>query len=248
MEVAFGYDPATLEALNRLKTGGQMPAIFKSLRLALFVAAATLLGIPAWAKDPSPVSAPAKGVVEQATVEGFRSARFGMQAKDVRDAIKKDFGLGDKDVIAGSNPEERTQSLTVKVKDLLPDSPPAAVSYIFGATSKKLIQVNVGWGSAEIGMASLEALVPTANTLRDYFIRKGMYAAPVVANQKLPDGSILVFRGIDDKGRMALLQLKPIAAEKKDGKDQPPTNGTLLLAYIEDPKNPDVFRLEKGKF
>lgn len=225
-----------------------MPARFRSLRLALLVTAATLLSAPVWAKDPAPASATAKGAVEQATVEGFRSARFGMQAKDVRDAIKKDFGLGDKDVIAGNNPEERTQSLTVKVKDLLPDSPPAAVSYIFGATSKKLIQVNVGWGSTETGMASLATLLPTANTLRDYFIRKGMYAAPVVANQKLPDGSILVFRGIDEKGRMALLQLKPLPVESKEAKDSPPTNGTLLLAYIEDPKNPDVFRLEKGKF
>lgn len=225
-----------------------MPAPFNVLRVALFLVVAALPGAPAWAKDPVPASTPAKGAVEQATVEGFRSARFGMQAKDVRDAIKKDFGLGDKDVVATSNQEERTQSLTVKVKDLLPDSPPAAVSYIFGATSKKLIQVNVGWGSTETGLASLETLVPTANTLRDYFIRKGVYGAPVVANQKLPDGSILVFRGVDEKGRMALLQLKPVAVEKKDAKDQPPANGTLLLAYIEDPKNPDVFRLEKGKF
>lgn len=230
-----------------------MAQVVRYSKVLIVVMAAFLMTGTSSAKEPHPESASTKSGVDVVVIDGFRSARFGTTARDVRDAIKKDFSLGEKDIVVSNSQEERTQSLTVKVKDLLADAPPAAVSYIFGATSKKLIQINVGWGAAETGAAALGDLLPTANTLRDYFLRKGVYATPVFANQKLPDGSILLFRGIDEKGRMVLLQLKPIAVGgdatgKKDVKDQTPQNGTLLLAYIEDPKNPDIFRIEKGKF
>lgn len=188
----------------------------------------------------------AKPVVEAAAINGFRSAKFGMSERDVRDAIKTDFSQGDKGVTSADNATERTQSLVVKVKELLPDAPPAVVSYILGAKSKKLIQINVGWGTAETGTTPIETLVGTANSLRDYFLRKGSYKG-TAANQKLPDGSVLVFRGIDDKGRMVVLQLKPVPAE--DGKDKDKkANGVLLLSYIENPQNPDIYQIEKGKF
>ena len=230
-----------------------MAQVMRYSKVMAVVMAALMVSTASSAKEPQTNNASPTAGVEAAVIDGFRSARFGMTAKDVRDAIKKDFGIGEKDVVASSSQEEHTQSLTVKVKDLLPEAPPAAVSYILGATSKKLIQINVGWGAIESGPVSLENLLPTANTLRDFFLRKGTYASAVVANQKLPDGSILLFRGADEKGRMVLLQLKPImagnnASGKKDEKEQPPLNGTLLLAYIENSKNPDVFRIEKDKF
>lgn len=196
-------------------------------------------------KDQSEKTSAPKPVVEAAAIEGFRSAKFGVTEKEVRDAIKRDFSQGDKDVTATTNAAERTQSLMVKVKELLPDAPGGVVSYILGAKSKKLIQINVGWGTAETGMAPLETLVGTANSLRDYFLRKGSYKG-AVANQKLPDGSVLVFRGVDDKDRMVVLQLKPTAGE--DGKKDAKPTGALLLSYIENPQNPDIYKIENGKF
>src|SRR5262245_16713901 len=79
-------------------------------------------------------------------VTGFRDARFGMTEPEVRTAIKKSFLVKDADIKTGSNPTEGTTLLTVRVSSLDPGPGTATVTYIFGNKSKKLIQVNVGWG------------------------------------------------------------------------------------------------------
>ena len=92
------------------------------------------------------------------------------------------------------------------------------------------------------------------NALAAYFLDKGSYAKDSVAvNQGLPDGTVLVFRGTDAKGRMVVLQLVPITdpgADKKVTKDKPVEfkKAVLRLSYIANPLKPDVFRIEKGRF
>jgi hypothetical protein len=218
--------------------------------------AASLSAQDAGATDPAPPAGIA--AARPALVEGFRSTRFGMSESEVRDAIRRDFALPDRDIAAAANPDERTTSLVVKVINLLPEMPPGAVSYVFGAKSKRLIQVNLGWGLAETGPVTLEVLVPAANALRDYFLRSGAYGKGSVANQQYPDGSILVFRGIDDKGRMVVVLLRPQEepadkTEKADKAKADPVDrrklpGMLLISYVESPNSPDVFRIEPGKF
>ena len=75
------------------------------------------------------------------SVEGFRSAKFGMNEADVRSAIGKDFGLKPEAIKTQDNPAELTHSLLVTVPDLLPNGGGAEVSYVFGYKSKSLIQV-----------------------------------------------------------------------------------------------------------
>ena len=43
-----------------------------------------------------------------AVVNGFRSANFGMKERDVLKAIKKDFGIGKKQVSRKTHPNEKT--------------------------------------------------------------------------------------------------------------------------------------------
>lgn len=211
-----------------------------------FVAVAALLQ-PAMAasSESSAVAAPPAAVIE-----GYRSAQFGMKEPEVRKAIKKDL---DTDKISSvPNDLERTTVLLVKEQRLLADAPPATVSYILGATSSKLIQINVVWG--EDGGADVKPVVTAANALVAYFAGKGAYAKDsVVVNQALPDGSTLVFRGSDAAGHMVVLQLLPVvdkADAKEDTKGRKPEvkKAILKLSYIENPTKPDVFRIEKGQF
>ena len=195
------------------------------------------------------VAAIAAEPAEQMVIDGYRGAKFGMSDKEVRGAIKKDFDI--RDPADDVNDVERTKVLTITVKALLPDAPPAQISYILGASSSKLMQVNVVWGG-EPGGGELRQLVSVANTLRGYFIDRGGYAeGSTVVNKTLADGSVLVFRGADAKGHMVVLHLLPIVQPTAgESKGSPPaaTKGVLRLSYVEQPGKPDVFHIEKGQF
>ncbi|MBF0563000.1 MAG: hypothetical protein HQL37_13495 [Alphaproteobacteria bacterium] len=189
-------------------------------------------------------------VVKPATIDGYRSARFGMTEAEVKKAIREDFGADDSTRV--TNDAERTNVLVVSGKTLITGTPPAVVSYIFGASSSKLIQVNIVWG--EGGGADAKQIVPATNALVAYFLDRGSYRKEnQVVNQPLPDGTFLAFRGADAWGHMVILHLAPAPDPnqvKKKVKDKAPElkKAVLRLSYIENPINPDVFHIEKGAF
>jgi len=186
--------------------------------------------------------------VAKAQVEGFRTARFGMTVDEVMEAIHKDFAIAAGEVGRELHPTEKTQSLWVPVDDLVPESGPARVYYIFGFKSRQLIQVNITWGrSVTEERVEPDKIVATANQLRDHFIRKDFEAEGLVANAPLGEGVILVFRGTDSKGRMVVLLLSNTPSEPAD-EDTPHENIHLRLSYISNPENPDVFRIKQDDF
>ena len=67
----------------------------------------------------------------------------------------------------------------------------------------------------------------------------------LVAHARLNDGSVLIFRGKDQKGRMALLHLSNPQPNKKEDGD---IKITLTLSYIEKPEQPDAFQLKEDDF
>ena len=217
------------------------------------------------ATGPSaPAGAWAQEAAKAASVEGFRSARFGMTEADVRKALRKDFGIEDSEIEGSVNVVEKTTALEITVNDLLPGSGPARAGYIFGYRSKRLIQVNVVWGVLE-PKPTTENLNATANILRGYFLGQGFAPDKVMTRTQLSDGSVIEFRGIDDKGRMALLVFINVPQEKgaaRPGSIQPdpfegvyalssaPTRPALLLrlSYILNADNSDIFKIQKGNF
>ena len=65
-------------------------------------------------------------------------------------------------------------------------------------------------------------------------------------NARLNDGSVLIFRGKDQKGRMVLLRLSDPQSSNKDNKG---LKISLNLSYIEKPgQEPDVYKLGEGDF
>ena len=180
-----------------------------------------------------------------AVVNGFRSAQFGMKERNVIKAIKNDFGIGKNQVSRKVHPNEKTVTLGIKVKKLLPESGTAKVFYILGYKSKRLIHINVIWGKPVTKNPNAESVVATANQLRNHFAQKKYQKEGFALNAQLGEGIILVFQGKDRKGRAARLLLSNPKAEKDKKTDK---NIALTLSYIEKPQDPDVFRIKDGDF
>lgn len=217
---------------------------------------------------PLALTAPAMAQEPSTSVDGFRTAKFGMDEVAVKAAIGEDFGLPESQIIRSVHPTEKTAILSVRITDLLPDTGTAQVNYVFGFQSHKLNQVNVQWLEA-----NEPSLGQAAMTLRDYFRALPLVPEKTVIDGRMPDGNVLAFRGVDRQGRMVLEVFQPVkkdtppaeaAGEKppakkgKPGKtsDKPAASaGTdtsdhdrLSLIYLETPGNPDVFRLKPGQF
>ena len=218
-----------------------------SKRLALIFLIASLLfagEIVAASAKPGKKKVPKVSSKNEAVVEGFRSARFGMSEKEVYRAIYKDFRISKKNVERQLHPIEKTVNLGILVKDLLPQSGPARAYYVFGYKSRRLIQVNIIWGKPVVEKSNAEQVVNLANQLRGYFSGQAFRQEGLVVNQPFGKDSILVFRGSDKRGRMVLLLL---SNPQKPG--APPNQDIVLkLSYIQQPETPDIFKIGKGKF
>ncbi len=172
-----------------------------------------------------------------------------MTVAQVKAAVQKEFNIPLDKAKTEENLAERTEVLTVTVPDLLEGAGPARVSYIFGYASKKLIQVNVLWGTAVDPQAVPEKIVAAANQLRQLFTDSGYDPETVATNVKMNDGSILVFEGADADRHTTILRLASAAAAAGRGaKAQKISETVLSLSYVLDPRNPDIYRLKKGQF
>jgi hypothetical protein len=183
-----------------------------------------------------------------AVIEGFRSAKFGMDEKQVSRAIRKDFNISSSKIKRKKDSLRDTVSLEISVPKLFQVGGGSTVGYIFGSSSKKLIQVNVGWGFGSSKVVDGQSVVDAANLLRDHFTKKRYNADSMIANGTLNETTIIVFRGVDKKGRMALLTLSQPLPQKGESKKDASKRISLLLSYIADHDKPDVLTIKDGDF
>ncbi|HZP74738.1 MAG TPA: hypothetical protein VFB45_01215 [Pseudolabrys sp.] len=198
------------------------------------------------AAAPAPAGAPSLASTTAAQVEGFRSARFGMNEADVKTAIMKDFNVKADAIHEQANPGERTKALLVRVPDLLPGGGTAEVSYVFGYQSKKLIQVSASWSKASDEKMTPEQLFSNSSILRAHFMGEGFKPDTVATNMPV-NGGVLMFRGSDAKDRSAILILQGTFTEGEN-KQRILTPTGLLLFYVADAKTPDIYKLPPGSF
>jgi len=70
-----------------------------------------------------------------------------------------------------------------------------------------------------------------------------------VANARTGDGEVLVFKGEDADKHVTVLRLAAATQPVRSGSSEKPATATaLVLSYIFDAQNPDVYRLKKGQF
>ena len=224
----------------------------------------SLVGLARAATTPD---ASAEETQEVATVEGYRSALFGMTEPEVRKAIEHDFQLKGEQVKRSMHPIEKTSNLTVSLGEIIPESGPTAIGYIFGYNSKRLIQVTVHWGWPANLEPDAANLVATANILRRYFAERGYPRDKVIMNRPADDGSLMVFQAADATDRTVRLKLSVPAATGKinlnaatgditfientgAANESPPAAQFpwLRLWYMKNAMAPDVFKVKKGQF
>ena len=180
-----------------------------------------------------------------AVIDGFRSAKFGMGRAEVTKAIFKDFGIASGKIAIINHPTEHTQSLGISIDNLLPNAGTSQAVYVFGYKSKRLMQVNIVTGHPFDKDVTPQQVVNVGNLLGNHFFKKRYQEDGLVAHARLNDGSVLIFRGKDQKGRMALLRLSNPQPNAKKGDD---LKITLNLSYIEKPGQPDTYQLNDEDF
>ncbi len=242
------------------RAGPRHPASY--LALAALLAPIALVPAHAQTKAKSAAPAPQPAAVPSATppqaapsgdagpaaideITGFRSARFGMTEAEIRDAIAKDFNLKPDAIRAVDNAAERTHALVVTVPDLLPGGGRGEVSYVFGYTSKRLIQVALAWSKGSDDAMTPQQLTANASALRTYFTNRRFKPDSVAADQPV-QGGVLLFRGNDAKDHSTVLIMRGEWGGDQQRRTLTPT--ALTLYYLMDAKNPDIFKLPPGSF
>ncbi|MCH4093135.1 MAG: hypothetical protein LKE96_02280 [Acetobacter peroxydans] len=198
----------------------------------------TAVGTPS---NPAVVS-PQPGAT--ARLNGFRSARFGMDEDGVRQAISTDFGLEGHAVHVSENPEQRTPVLTIVVQHLASGKSDgrAAVHYVFGYRSHLLSAVHITWETAQDPANTPSTLLETGSLLQAYFERLSFPPGRTATNAVMTDGSVILFRGMDPQGHTVALLITGQVGRPDGAQVERMTPSALILAYTENPERPDIFR------
>lgn len=211
-----------------------------------FMTASQVLAQPRKETPAAPAGAANLASTSAVQVEGFRSAKFGMDEATVKAAIARDFKIKGDHIKEQPNAGERTKVLLIKAPDVLPGGGVAEVSYVFGYQSKKLIQVSVAWSKGTDDKMTPEQLFSNSSVLRAHFMGEGFKPDTVASNMPI-NGGLLIFRGSDAKDRTAMLILQGTLTHG-DNNQRILTPASLLLFYVADAKTPDVYRLPPGSF
>jgi hypothetical protein len=223
----------------------------RAWRRVVLVAGFLLIGWAAQAQD-QPKQQPQDQPKYEVT--GFRDARFGMTEAEVRAVLKKSFAVKDADIKTGANPTEGTTLLIVRVESLDPGPGPATITYIFGNKSKKLIQVNVVWGEdAPNNSSDANAIVGAGTRLERYFQGFGWRKDTTRVGVPVGENTVVLFAGEDEKKGAVRLVVDGIKYQMNREGNQttsPDPKGApkLVINYIGDRENPDVAKIEPGKF
>jgi hypothetical protein len=197
------------------------------------------------------VDAPLAQDLPKYEVTGFRETQFGMTEQQVRAAVTKGFGVKPAEITASNNPVEGTHVLTVKVANLDPGPGPARIAYIFGHTSKRLIQVNVIWG--EDAPAQTDAIVAAGSRLQRYFAGFTWKKDAARAGVPVGENTVVLFVADDEKKGSVRLVVDGVKYQmQREG--QPATSPDpkgppkLIISYIANRDDPDIAKIERGKF
>lgn len=175
-------------------------------------------------------------------IGGFRSAHFGMDEAAVRAAVAQDFKDNAGYLQAADNPAAGVRLLVLPLPALEPGPGPAGITYIFGAHSHRLIQVNVLWSTgASPTEAERNRLGVAGVQLSDYF--RALKWRPNASTMGVPLGAngVVLFSGIDPHDAMVEVSLTGIPVQGKDGMSAAQAGpARLRVAYLATSGKADV--------
>jgi hypothetical protein len=208
---------------------------------------------PLAAAQPTP-SKPSAKTAADGRIEGYRSARWGMTEAEVRAVIRKDFGLAESAIQIAENPAERTKALVIQIPELAPAPTPAMVSYIFGATSRRLMHVNVVWADAAPTAERRREFAAAGLQLSEYFRTLPVQPRLAGPGGALSDRAVLMFVATDAQGAALEvaaegIEFQVLARDGKSTNSSAPSGPVALrVSYIANALTPDVSVLKPGSF
>lgn len=185
-------------------------------------------------------------------VGGYRSAQWGMTAAQVRQAIARDFP-GAAAPLAMTDPATKVTALMVKIDALPPGPTPALVSYIFGATSGRLMHVNVVWSNARPSAQDRAAMIEAGSRVTADFLGYYWKLLSVARGVPTAPNGLVLFAGGGEAGGAVDVRIDgiPYVAKTRSG-DVPspePTGPVMLrVGYAQTAGQPDVYRIKPGDF
>jgi hypothetical protein len=174
-------------------------------------------------------------------IDGFRSAKFGMNERQLLRAISKDFNISKNKVKRHFNSSQKSKVLIIQVPNLTIVGGLADVVYILGYKSKKLVQVNIDWGFQVSKDTPPQEVLYAATLLQAHFIKRQYKKQDYRVNEKINETETLVFSGRDKKDRMIVLRLKYSNNKENGKKKEVKKNPSLILSYSHDVEKPDLF-------
>jgi hypothetical protein len=212
---------------------------------------------PAAPAPKTPAAPPAAGTPAPAgptyVIDGFRSAKFGMTPEEVRAAITKDFNATPAMINEVPILAQQTTALTVALDHLDPGPGAVGISYIFGATKKTLMHINVVWTTgATPADDQRRAIASSAAQLAAYFQGQTWLPKHAAGGVLGADKSVLVFLGLDAAGAAVEVNAVGVPIESKDpaaaALATPAGPAQLRLSYSADVQHPDVKTITPGAF
>ncbi len=187
----------------------------KPILLPLLLAASLLGGPLTAAAQPGGVGLSFTGQPRSYAIEGrpyqvtgYGRARFGMSLDEVKALI----GAGDR--VSQAAPQQSgardggSIALTLLVQDLQPVPGPATVTYVFGASSQRLIAINVYWLTSPQATAAEHAmLTAAAASLASGFVGYQWPALATARGHVTAPEVLVVFAGRDEAGRGVEIRL-----------------------------------------
>lgn len=183
-------------------------------------------------------------------ITGFRSAVFGMSAGEVRSAIRQDFGLEGTAIREVQNTREGTTILAISLPALEPGPGPAEIYYILGATTARLMHVNVSWSTSDTPRDSERDHIAIAGMqLSRYFTERNWKPDGMVTGVVLEAGEVLLFAGVDPTDAGVEVLVRGVTTTTAEGETTTPTGpASLHVSYMQRMGQPDVVRVEEGAF
>ena len=124
----------------------------------------------------------------------------------VRHAIIKELNIPHNQIRREASSHRHARTIFVDVVDLLPNSGPARISYLFPKNRRRLVAVEIAWRWDYV-QHGIKPLPQIGKSLSEYLIRKGQLKSDQMISKKLKDGSFVYFRAKNDKGRVSILRL-----------------------------------------
>ena len=174
-------------------------------------------------------------------IDGFRSAKFGMDEKRVLRAIHKDFKIAKTKVKHLVNSRKKITILEIIIPEPLPFGGPVKIDYLFGYKSKTLMNVSIFWGKGVVEEVDAQGVVHAANFLKAHFLKKRYERDKFLTTVRMDESRILVFRGFDKKKRAILLVLNAPAANTGQDPKTLDQEYSLQLQYFLNTSVQDVF-------